>query len=177
VSVTFKIDSNVKDVTRETEERMNIALRKIAFDWAEDSTRALQDMVYTKENQRVDGVDVRTYRLTRRLGASIAYSAPGLNPQKTFSHDLGTESYTPPPSGRLAAMVGTNVEYAPYVHDGLPGGSVTVKAHQRRTSKGTVQVRSHQRLQAARQAKPFIEQPGINISKQVPDYLLKELNQ
>jgi phage gpG-like protein len=168
VSVTFSIESNVKIVVEETARRVGIALDKVAIDWHAASVRAISDMVYNQP--RGD------YKRTNRLRSSITWSSPNVHAVKTYTHDEGTESYTPPKAGAMEALVGTNVEYAPAVHDGLAGGMVTVKAHQRRTPTGFTTVRSHQRLQAARQAKPFIEQPGIDISKKVPGMITEELN-
>jgi hypothetical protein len=168
VSVTFKIESNTKITQEETLRRLARGLDAVALDWRNASVRAISDMVYNQPRG--------TYKRTNRLRSSITWTSPNVHALHTYTHDEGTDSYTPPKPDRLEALVGTNVNYAPAVHDGLAGGMVTVKAHQRRTPTGFTTVRSHQRLQAARQAKPFIEQPGIDIAKKAPDIILKELN-
>jgi phage gpG-like protein len=184
MSVTFSVKSHVKELTAETERRVGVALNNVAIDWHAASVRAISEMVYRPGDLRVDGKDTRAYKLTNRLRSSITFTSPSTHATHTFTHDLGTESYTPPKPDRLEAMVGTNVEYAPAVHDGLGGGSVTVKAHTRRITQAfgrainprTVNVSSHSKMMPARKAKPFIEQPGIGIAKKAPQMILAELN-
>lgn len=176
MSVTFSVKSHVKELTAETERRVAIALDKVAIDWHAASTRAISEMVYNQPRG--------TYKRTNRLRSSITFTSPNVHAAHTFAHEDGVETYTPPKPDRLEAMVGTNVEYAPAVHDGLGGGMVTVKAHTRRITQAfgrainprTVNVSSHSKMMPARKAKPFIEQPGIGIAKVAPQMIIAELN-
>lgn len=57
----------------------------------------------------------------------------------------------------VIGSVGTDVEYAAAVHNGLSKRTVTVKAHTSRSRLGTTyQVSEHTRAQAARVGRPFL---------------------
>lgn len=180
MSVTFKIQGDAKSVVTLTQRQLNKAFIDVALAWhAETTDVQLGKMVYN----RIRGDD--EYKLTGRLRASIAFVTPTMHNVHTYTHDGGSESYTPPKANGLEVLIGTNVEYAPAVHDGVNAQTVTVRAHTRRIKNAfgkpitprTVQVNSHSRRVSARAARPFISQAGYNILPQIPGMITRILNE
>ncbi len=92
--VSFQYKSNAPVVMTTTEQALKRALDRIAIKWQ-------------AEARKIAPVD------TGRLRASIAFSTPNVP---------GLFSTTEPVDQGLTAIVGTNVEYALAVHEGLPQG-------------------------------------------------------
>jgi len=145
----FRFESRVPEVVAGMDDGIDRVLSRIALDWSGHAKQAVP-------------VD------TGRLRASITWSTPSYQATVT---PIGAEPFTPPPPPPYTVQVGTNVEYGPAVHEGIPiGKSInvprhTVKAHARKTKRGTVLVRSHERgpytfLSRGRNPKPFIAGPG-----------------
>ena len=100
----YRFTSNARAVTQATTAAVERGLVRAAVHWHGEARQAAP-------------VD------TGRLRASIAFSAPGVN---AFHNEQyagrggksgGTVAYQPPPTSDLQALVGTNVEYAPMVHE------------------------------------------------------------
>ena len=171
MSVTFKIQGDANSVVTLTQRQLNKAFIDVATAWHRETVETqLGKMIYYEKPGR-------TYQLTGRLRASIAFVTPTMHRVHTYSYDGGTESYTPPKANGLEILVGTNVEYAPALHEGVASQTVTVRAHTRRTKTGTVNVRSHSRNVPARGAYPFISQAGYVILPQIPGMITRILNE
>ena len=155
MSVTFKIEGNATQIIRATEAKMKIAMADVAMKWHTDAVDTITDMVY---NHPPRG----GYLRTGRLRASLAFE-----------------------SDTRSALVGTNVEYAPEVHDGLNAHTQNVKAHTRRIksafgkpiSPRSVNVRAHTRSAPQRIGRPFISQPAYNLLPKVPGMIVDVLNE
>jgi len=150
MSVSFTLTTNERAVTRAVEKCLETALVRVALDWHGKARQAAP-------------VD------TGRLRSSIAWAAPGQAPSVTVQHPDGrTETFTPPAVEGLQAVVGTNVEYAHAVHEGLPARTVSVRAHWRTIKQAwgrpiaprSVSVRAHTKRMPARAPKKFIETPA-----------------
>jgi hypothetical protein len=171
MSVTFSVQGNSKDVIKLTTAQLQKALFDVATAWHRETVETqLGKMIYYNKPGR-------TYRLTGRLRSSIVFVTPTTHGVHTYSFEGGSDSYTPPKAKGLEVLVGTNVEYAPALHDGVNAQSVTVRAHTRRTKTGTVNVQSHTRNVPARGAYPFISQAGYNILPQIPGMITRVLNE
>ena len=171
MSVTFRIQGDASKVITLTTKQLEKALFDVAALWHDETTRVqLGKMIYYDKPGR-------TYRLTGRLRSSIAFVTPTKHAVHSFSYEGGSDSYTPPKAEGLEVMVGTNVEYAPALHEGVGAQTVTVRAHTRRTKSGTVNVKSHSRTTQPRGAYPFISQAGYVVMPQIPDMLIRVLNE
>lgn len=163
--ITFTIEANSKAIGEASREALNNALTVAALKWHELAVLSAP-------------VD------TGRLRASLAWAAPGQARMHTATIDGETVAYQVPASDDLSIMVGTNVEYAAAVHDGLGARRETVAAHSRRIRQAfgkpitprTILVNSFERNMPARAANPFIAEPGIEIASALPDMLIEELN-
>lgn len=152
--VTFRTESRTGDVDRAVMQALDVASDRIGILWHGAARMAAP-------------VDLG------RLRASIAWATHRTRRQHTAAYPGGrgepggTVSYTPPDPGELTTAVGSNVEYALAVHEGLDNVTVQVPAHTRRITKAwgrpitprTVQVRAHARVMNRRPMK-FIEGPG-----------------
>jgi len=127
--ITFELTSNIKAVDANVEARLRRALDRIAIKWQAEAIKAAP-------------VD------TGRLRASIAISTPNVQALHTANYSEGAVQYEPPTEQGLTAMVGTNVEYALAVHEGLPSGFAY-----RRNNQTVV-------MQVERRPDKFIEEPG-----------------
>jgi hypothetical protein len=164
--ITFTINADAKRIREATRAQLNDALTSVALQWHEQAVNAAP-------------VD------TGRLRASLAWAAPNKARWHSANIDGETVSYQVPASDDLSIAVGTNVEYAAAVHDGLGAQRVTVKAHTRRISQAfgrriapqSVQVGSFERNVPARSARPFIAQPGQRIAAELPRLLARELDE
>ena len=94
-SAVFRVESHVRSVNAATERALERGLNRVAIHWHGEA----------RQRAPVD---------TGRLMSSIAFSAPGTNP---FVMLEGGGGFQPPAVRGLEAMVGTNVEYAPTVHE------------------------------------------------------------
>lgn len=124
-----------------------------------------------------------------RLRASIAFATHTNHPPHTGTYPGargrpgGTIAYDPPDPGRLTVTVGSNVEYAPAVHEGLPARTETVRAHSRRMTQAfgrpitprIVQVGAFERNAPARAPLKFIEGPGRYLVWRYREIVLDEL--
>lgn len=164
--ITFTVETNTQRVIDATQKQLNNALTSVALMWHEQAVNAAP-------------VD------TGRLRASLAWAAPGKPRWHTATVDGETVSYQVEATDDLSIAVGTNVEYAAAVHDGLGAQRVTVKAHTRRITQAfgrpisprSVQVTSFERNVPARSPRPFIAQPGQRIASELPRLLTRELNE
>lgn len=117
MSLSFEIDkSGLDEIRANFSKRVDTALDRIALEWAALSKLAISDMIYSRQR------DPDEYRLTGRLRASIVASSP--NSPTTVTEPLldGSVLRLNPPQQRAAA-VGSNVEYARFVHNGTRGNA------------------------------------------------------
>ena len=91
----FRVESHVRSVNAATERALGRGLNRVAIHWHGEA----------RQRAPVD---------TGRLMSSIAFSAPGTNAAVMLA---GGGIFQPPAAHGLDAMVGTNVDYAPAVHE------------------------------------------------------------
>lgn len=130
------VTSNARSVARALEEGVNRGLNRVGIRWAADAKQAITDMVYSQP-QGPSG-----YQRTGRLRSSITFATPTVQ--------APTPEWTPPAPEGLTVVVGTNVEYAPFVHEGVNAQEVQVPQHT---------VREHQRTMThvfGRDVQPFV---------------------
>ena len=94
---TFTVRSNTRAIDANATHALKRALNRVAIHWHGEA----------RQRAPVD---------TGRLMSSIAFSAPGANPPAVLQ-GAPPGLFQPPPAVGLEAMVGTNVEYAPAVHE------------------------------------------------------------
>ena len=129
---TFRVESYTRAVDAATTVALERALNRIAIHWHGEA----------RQRAPVD---------TGRLRSSIAFSTPTTNAfhQETYrgrgKKPGGMVAYQPPAARGLEAMVGTNVEYGPAVHELHP------------TAKG------------------FIEDPGNENAERYQDIIREEV--
>lgn len=165
--ISFTLESNITEVTAEVEAALHTALNRIAIAWHRGAREAAPVNL-------------------GRLRASITFSTPTQQNPVTYAKEdgRGVERFTPPKPEGLGVIVGSNVSYAPAVHEGIntPGGdTVEVKAHKVKAHTRTVntlfgraldkplkiKVPAHTRAAHTRKSPPinragikFIEGPG-----------------
>lgn len=124
-------------VPREVLERgIQAGLNRIGIHWSAESKKAISAMVYDQP-QSPSG-----YLRTGRLRASITFATPEMQ--------MPTPEWTPPTPPDRTVIVGSNVEYAPYVHEGVMAQEVEVPQHA---------VREHQRTMTSvfgQEVTPFV---------------------
>jgi hypothetical protein len=118
MSISIELDTRgLQEKMRQYPQDADRALDRIALEWAALAKLAITDMIYSRRR------DPKEYRLTGRLRASIVASSPN-SPTTTTEKLLdGTTLTLKTPQTPKAAVVGTNVEYARYVHNGTRGGT------------------------------------------------------
>jgi hypothetical protein len=131
--ITYEFKSNRDAVNARVETALRRALDRIAIRWQAEAKQAAP-------------VD------TGRLRASIAFSTPNVQALHTETYKGGVVQYQPPEAQGLTAQVGTNVEYALVVHEGLSG---TMAYREGNTTK-------YQNVQ--RKPNKFIETPGRQLA-------------
>lgn len=141
-----------------------------------DNTREARDAVNAGAVRGLNRVAVQWHAAARqmvpvdtgRLRASIAFATPTTAPAVTYEDDGGVlRAFQPRVTEGLTVEVGTNVQYASAVHEGISAGPKRVAAHTRRidTAFGrsitpmTVNVRAHTRVVRARAPVQFISAP------------------
>ena len=143
--MTFRLESRTQEVSIASHAALERALKRVAIHW-----HAL-----ARQAAPVD---------TGRLQASIAFAAPGTNPAVMADGEV----FQPPPVTDLSAIVGSNVEYAAAVHEGVEVGTTwSVPEHSRGpfTRKDGVSVRQHTvrshmaTARVMRAPRKFIESP------------------
>lgn len=154
--ITFKLTTNIKEIVGMIELGAIAGLNRIAIRWHGKA----------REAAPVD---------TGRLRSSITFSTPTVRKRVRVAATAGQQGYLfdPPPVDGLEVVIGSNVEYAPAVHEGVTwaGGPVEVKAHKRRQTKAwghpinppkVVNVAPHTRIVGPVNRPPnkFIEGPG-----------------
>lgn len=165
--ISFAIKTNVPAVTADVERRLRRALDRIGIKWQAEAKKNISP---GSANAAVD---------TGRLRASIAFSSPNVQAVHTEAY-AGSESSpggvvsypVPKLDARYRALtvgVGSNVEYAAAVHEGINAqvaavNATRVRAHQRKRGSTTVHVRAHERAAhtrnvPARAPRKFIEEP------------------
>ncbi|MFA5569754.1 MAG: hypothetical protein WC972_14040 [Trueperaceae bacterium] len=180
--ITFTLTSHRGPVTAIIEAALERALNRMALPWHEEATNEVP-------------VD------TGRLKSSLTFSTPTIQKAVAYTdHDGKGASFRPPKPPPLTLLLGTNVEYAAAVHEGInwEGGPVqikehtvkahTVKAHTRTTKTGkeitvkahTVKahtVKAHTRNMPAvtRAGKKFIEGPGRRLRPRFEQIAAEEL--
>lgn len=118
MSISFEIDKTAwNKLVQDHPKKVETALDRIALEWAALAKLAITDMIYSRQRTPEE------YRLTGRLRASIVASSP--NSPTTVTEKLldGSVLVLNPPQDKYNAVVGTNVEYARYVHQGTRGGT------------------------------------------------------
>jgi hypothetical protein len=110
-----------------------------------------------------------------RLRSSITFCTPTTRALHTTVWKGGVESYMPPMARKNSVHVGTNVDYARAVHEGVMAHMETVlphtvRAHKRKTKHGVVTVRAHYRGMHSRRVpyrapNKFIEKPAISLMR------------
>ena len=177
MGITFTLTANVDAVTDEIEARINRALNRIGIRWHAAARQACP-------------VD------TGRLRSSIAFTTPTLAQpvQVAAGNGQPAETFTPPSAERGTVIVGSNVEYAPAIHEGVntEPTTETVKAHVRRAHTRRVirpdgrvrivnvaahQVAEHERHVPARKTtgRKFIEGPARQLAGEFQAMLTQEL--
>lgn len=180
--ISFRLESNITEVTAEVEAALRTALDRIGLAWQKGA----------REAAPVD---------TGRMRASIAFATPNQQHPVTYRSEegRGVERFTPPKPEGLEVIVGTNVSYAPAVHEGIntPGGdTVEVKAHKVKAHTRTVntlfgraldkplkiKVPAHTRAAHTRKSPPinragikFIEGPGRHLGWRFREIVGEEL--
>jgi len=147
MSVTFKFESNKVAALSDMERKKNRALDRCAIAWHNAARQATP-------------VD------TGRLRASLSWATPTNKDQVGRTYNGGVIQYTPPDPAKDSAEVGSNVEYALAVHEGI-NTTVAIKAHDRKITKvwgrtikpKVIKVKAHTRKVNRRPIK-FIEGPG-----------------
>ena len=137
------------------------------------ATLHLQGAIKRKLSRRGTG---RTYRRRKVLHTA---SQPGQPPALDTGRLRNSIAVTDPKweGWSVSAEVGTNVEYAKLLEYGwrIPASIQNVRAHTRRTSKGTQNVRAHTRDMPARRiaarpwARPTMEEETPRIEKVLRD--------
>ena len=161
---TFRFETRLPEFTREMERALNTALNRIGLDWQKWSKIAAP-------------------LITGRLKSSITFSTPTV--QATTTPMIGAP-FTPPEPPPFTVQVGTNVEYAPAVHEGIDVGTEikvprhNVKAHSRTTKSGTHHVSAHERgpytfASPGRTPNKFIEGPGTENQERYQRMILDAL--
>jgi phage gpG-like protein len=173
--ITFTIEGDARKIIQATDKQLAEAMKVIGLAWHGRSVRYLAQNIY---NRRIplNKSRRRKWIRTNRLRSSM-----------TFENDA------------KSVTLGTNVEYAPVVHEGLNEAVQSVRAHTRnmparsfvvkslfgrqldkplriRIPKQTQQVRSHTRT-VSRKAVPFISQPGYDLLPNIPRLIVGELNE
>jgi hypothetical protein len=128
--ITLEFKSNTKAADSKIEAALKRALDRIAIKWQAEARKAAP-------------VD------TGRLRASIAFSTPNVQALHTENYKDGVVQYQPPATQGLTAQVGSNVEYALQVHEGLPGEMASREGG-----------RTVRRSSPKRKPNKFIEEPG-----------------
>lgn len=115
---------------------------------------------------------------TGRLRSSIAFVTPTVRALHTTAYEGHVETYMPPEARPNSVHVGTNVDYARAVHEGVPAHTEWVKRHwvrphKRKTKHGVVMVQGHyrgehKRRAPERRASKFIENPGKQL---LPEFI------
>lgn len=172
--ITFHFTVNVKEITDAAQAGLDDGLNRAAIDWH----------AAAREATPVD---------TGRLRSSVAFSTPTVQAKvrvmKGSDRDQRAYTFTPPKPPPNTLLVGSNVEYALAVHEGIqdPGGPEqvrehTVKAHKRRITKAfgrpitprtikvrtyTVRAHTRQRPPTTRAGRKFIEEPGRRLLPQM----------
>lgn len=169
--VSVELTVHTEEVTREVEKRVNDALNKIGVHWMNESRRATP-------------VD------SGRLRSSISFSTPTVHGVHTEHYKGnprtkapgGIVTYYRPPPPPLTVVVGTNVEYAAPVHEGITAQVSLVRRHWVRpfTRSDGVSVRGHYRgpflrNTPARNPTKFIEGPGRRDQPQFRAFLVRAL--
>lgn len=170
--ITFTLTSNVRTITPIIEAALERALNRMALPWHEAATNEVP-------------VD------TGRLKTSLTFSTPTIQKAVAYTDADGKgASFRPPKPPPLTLILGTNVEYAAAVHEGVDweGGPVqveahTVKAHTRKTKSGKrVNVKAHTRAAHTRNMPPvtragkkFIESPGRRLRPRFEEIAAEEL--
>jgi phage gpG-like protein len=158
--ITFRIEGTARDAIRETNLGLKQAMQLVALAWQGRSVRYLSTNIYNRPIPLgKDGK--RQWIRTNRLRSSVAWEAD-----------------------EHSATVGSNVEYAPVVHEGLNNAQQSVKAHTRTQSHVfgrkvkpfRVNVGAFTRT-INRAAVPFISQPGYDLLPNIPRLIVGELNE
>jgi hypothetical protein len=116
MSVTVELQMQaLEDLAKTHPDRINRALDRIAIEWTAIAKLTITDMIYSRPRTPDE------YRLTGRLRASIAFSSPNSPGTQTDTMLDGTVISSSVPQTNGAVIVGSNVEYANAVHNGLEG--------------------------------------------------------
>lgn len=158
--ISFRIEGSARAAIERTNLGLVDAMKIVALAWQGRTIRYLSENIYNRPIP-LDSNGKRQWRRTNRLRSSIAFE-----------------------SDARSATVGTNVEYAPVVHDGLDNVTQTVRAHTRTQSHVfgrevppfRVNVGSFTRT-VTRAAVPFISQPGYDLLPDIPRLIIGELNE
>jgi hypothetical protein len=142
--ITLEFKSNTKAADSKIEAALKRALDRIAIKWQAEAKLAAP-------------VD------TGRLRASIAFSTPTVSGLHTETYSTGVVQYDTPPVKGLTVQVGTNVEYALAVHEGLESEFAYRSGNQTKTF--TIQ----------RKPNKFIEDPGRALAGEFRGFIEKEI--
>lgn len=180
--VAFSITSKVDDVTKEMEARLDRAFNSIGVHWqaeakrsirhqgAVDTGRLMNSITFATRTRRpVFSLHEETDLHTKAPGAYTPVASPLRNLQPGLFPGVAT-----PATPDHYVTVGTNVEYAAPVHEGIRAQVSTVRRHWVRpfTRKSGVAVAGHWRGPYSRNTpyRPptkFIEGPG---RRMLPQY-------
>jgi hypothetical protein len=181
--ISFRIEGTAAQAIAQTDLGVNAALNLIALAWQGRSIRYLSENIY---NQPIplgrDGK--RQWLRTNRLRSSVAWAVPDKAYTHTKAFTGGTVSYPVPKSERHSIVLGSNVEYAPVIHEGLSNATQSVRAHTRtqshvfgrKVAPFKVNVGPFTRT-VNRRAVPFISQPGYDLLPQIPRIITGELRE
>lgn len=175
MSMSVRFESNVENLIRRTGDSVKDAMKTIGIAWHNRAVREISVMIYNKPIPK-NASGKRKWKRTNRLRSSIAFEAD-----------------------EVSVTVGSNVEYAAVVHEGLTNAVQQVKGHTRNVPSHTrtitqafgkrlptpkkVKVRAYQQTVAAhtrtvnRDANPFISKPGYELLPDVPKIILGELKE
>lgn len=173
--IVVTIEARTSEANAAVEAALNIALNRIAIKWHAAARNA-------------SPVDLG------RLRSSITFATPTVQQPARLLEGPNRQLepavvFNPPKPDGMAVIVGSNVEYAPAVHEGVdwPGGPVTVKEHQvkahtRETKHGPVHVKAHtvrahtrNMPPVQRAGKKFIETPGRELMPTFQQMVAEEL--
>lgn len=182
--ITFHLTVNTREITKDAQAGLDKGLNRAAIKWHGAA----------REATPVD---------TGRLRSSVTFSTPTVHARVRVAAGAGkgerAYTYTPPDPPPNTLLVGTNIEYALAVHEGItdPGGPEQVrehqvKAHKRRITMAfgrpitprTIQVRTYtvrahtrQRPPTTRAPRKFIEEPGRRLLPEMQRMITESIDE